>query len=89
MADNPTWGNRVFGASGPQHHALAINSAGAVVKTGGTVLRPYHLHEALRTYLDIKSTHPKFNLRSGDTTTFDFFGTGPGTGYPSISRLKL
>jgi hypothetical protein len=85
MEANPTWGNRVFGASGPKHQALKINTAsGAVDATAGFVMKPRHIHAALRKYLSIETTDPRFNLKVPANEMFDFFNVGSNTGYPTL-----
>jgi uncharacterized protein (DUF1501 family) len=82
MEANPAWGNRVFGASGPKHEALKINPAsGAVDPTAGLVIKPRHIHAALRKYLNIETTDPRFNLKVPANEMFDFFNPALNTGY--------
>lgn len=85
MEANPAWGNRVFGASGPKHEQLKIDPAtGAVDPVNGIVMRPRHIHAALRQYLGIQTTDPKFNLKVPASETFDIFNPNARTGYPSL-----
>jgi hypothetical protein len=85
MEANPAWGNRVFGASGPKHQALKINTAsGAVDPVAGLVIKPRHIHAALRKYLNIETTDPRFNLKVPATEMFDFFNPALNTGYPTL-----
>jgi len=85
MEANPAWGNRVFGASGPKHEQLKINtSTGAVDPVNGVVIKPRHIHEAVRKYLGFTSTDPKFNLKVPATENFDFFNPSLNTGYPNL-----
>ncbi len=85
MEANPTWGNRVFGASGPRHQQQRINVAsGAVDPTAGLVIKPRHIHAALRRYLNIETTDPRFNLKVPANEMFDFFNAGVSTGYPNL-----
>jgi len=85
MEANPAWGNRVFGASGPKHQALKINTAsGAVDSVAGLVIKPRHIHAALRKYLNIETTDPRFNLKVPATEMFDFFNPALNTGYPTL-----
>lgn len=84
MEANPAWGNRVFGASGPKHEQQMINVAtGAVDPAAGKVIRPRHIHAALRKYLGIETTDPKFNLKTLPDENFDFFNPAASTGYPN------
>lgn len=85
MEANPAWGNRVFGASGPKHEQLKINTAtGAVDPVNGVVIKPRHIHDAMRKYLGITTTDPKFNLKVPATENFDFFNPAAKTGYPNL-----
>lgn len=85
MEAAPAWGNRVFGASGPRHQQLRINTAtGAVDATNGVVIRPRHIHAALRNYLGINTTDPRFNLKVPAAEMFDFFNPAANTGYPTL-----
>jgi uncharacterized protein (DUF1501 family) len=85
MESAPAWGNRVFGASGPKHEQQKINPAtGAVDPVNGIVMRPRHIHAALRQYLGIQTTDPKFNLKVPAAETFDFFNPNNSTGYPNL-----
>jgi hypothetical protein len=74
----------VFGASGPKHEQQMINVAtGAVDPAAGKVIRPRHIHAALRKYLGIETTDPKFNLKTLPDENFDFFNPAASTGYPN------
>jgi hypothetical protein len=85
MEANPAWGNRVFGASGPKHEQLRINPAtGQVDPVNGIVMRPRHIHAALRQYLGIQTNDPKFNLKVPTAENFDFFNPANATGYPNL-----
>jgi uncharacterized protein (DUF1501 family) len=85
MEANPTWGNRVFGASGPKHEQQRINvTSGAVDPAAGIVIKPRHIHAALRRYLNIETTDPRFNLKVPANEMFDFFNAGVITGYPNL-----
>jgi uncharacterized protein (DUF1501 family) len=85
MEAAPAWGNRVFGASGPRHQQLKISTTtGAVDATNGVVIRPRHIHAALRTYLGINTTDPRFDLKVPASEMFDFFNPNANTGYPTL-----
>jgi uncharacterized protein (DUF1501 family) len=85
MEAAPTWGNRVFGASGPKHEQLKINPAtGAVDPTNGMIIKPRNIHDALRKYLGIQTTDPRFALKVPATENFDFFNPALNTGYPNL-----
>jgi uncharacterized protein (DUF1501 family) len=84
MEASPAWGNRVFGASGAKHEQQKINLAsGAVDPAAGLVIKPRHIHAALRRYLNIETTDPRFNLKVPAAEMFDFFNPGVSTGYPN------
>ncbi|GMV60065.1 MAG: hypothetical protein AMXMBFR72_31580 [Betaproteobacteria bacterium] len=85
MEAAPAWGNRVFGASGPRHQALRINTTtGAVDPTNGVLIRPRHIHAALRSYLGINTTDPRFDLKVPANEMFAFFDPNARTGYPTL-----
>lgn len=85
MEAAPAWGNRVFGASGPRHQQLRISTTtGAVDATNGVVIRPRHIHAALRSYLGINTTDPRFDLKVPASEMFAFFTPGASTGYPTL-----
>jgi uncharacterized protein (DUF1501 family) len=85
MEANPTWGNRVFGASGPRHQQLKINTAtGAVDPVNGKVIAPRHIHQAVRDYLGFNTTDPRFQLKVPADEKFDFFNPAAKTGYPNM-----
>jgi hypothetical protein len=85
MEAAPAWGNRVFGASGPRHEQLRINTAtGAVDPVNGVVIKPRHIHDAVRRYLGFTTADPKFNLKVPATENFDFFNPAAVTGYPNL-----
>jgi uncharacterized protein (DUF1501 family) len=85
MEAAPAWGNRVFGASGPRHEGLMINTAtGAVDAAAGKLIRPRHIHTALRKYLGSETTDARFNLKVPADEMFDFFNPAANTGYPNL-----
>jgi hypothetical protein len=85
MEANPVWGNRVIGASGPKHEQLKINtSTGAVDPVNGVVIKPRHIHDAVRKYLGFTTTDTKFNLKVPAAENFDFFNPAISTGYPNL-----
>jgi hypothetical protein len=85
MEANPSWGNRVFGASGPRHQQLMINTAtGAVDAVKGVVITPRHIHAALRNYLGIQTTDPRFDLKVPASEMFDFLNPNAKTGYLTL-----
>lgn len=83
MEANPTWGNRVLGASGPRHQALKINRLTGAVDASGISITPRHIHQALRTYLGINTTDPRFDLKVPTNQTIDIFNPAISTGYPN------
>jgi uncharacterized protein (DUF1501 family) len=85
MEANASWGNRVVGASGPKHESRKINpSTGAIDATAGVVVKPRHIHAALRKYLGIETTDPRFNLKVPAAEVFDLFNSALTTGYPGV-----
>ncbi len=84
MEANPAWGNRVFGASGPRHEQQRINVASGAVDPAGIVIKPRHIHAALRKYLNIETTDPRFNLKVPASEMFEFFNPSVSTGYPNL-----
>jgi hypothetical protein len=85
MEANAPWGNRVFGASGPKHEARRINpTTGAIDNTNGIVIRPRHIHAAMREYLGFETTDPRFNLKVPANEKFAFFNPAVNTGYPMV-----
>jgi hypothetical protein len=75
----------VFGASGPRHQALRINTAtGAVDPVNGKVIAPRHLHQAVRDYLGFNTTDSRFQLKIPADEKFDFFNPANHTGYPNM-----
>ncbi|MGZ8273375.1 MAG: DUF1501 domain-containing protein [Burkholderiaceae bacterium] len=85
MEASAAWGNRVIGASGPRHEQLKINTAtGAVDPAGGVVIKPRHIHDAVRKYLGFTTTDTKFNLKVPAVENFDFFNPAISTGYPNL-----
>jgi uncharacterized protein (DUF1501 family) len=84
MEENPAWGNSVMGASGPQHQSVRIDrNTGVIDPVNGLVMRPRHLHQAIRKYLGIQVTNPQFDLRVPANEEFNIFGPGINTGYPT------
>jgi uncharacterized protein (DUF1501 family) len=85
MEANAAWGNRVIGASGPKHEARKISpTTGAIDAAAGVVIRPRHIHAALRNYLGFETTDPRFNLKVPANEVFNFFSTSLNTGYPMV-----
>ena len=42
-----------------------------------------HVHDALRQYLGIQTTDPRFNLKVPANERIDFFNPSVSTGYPN------
>lgn len=85
MEANAPWGNRVFGISGPRHQAVRINPTTARPDdAAGFVIRPRHVHAALRKYLNIETTDPRFNLKVPANEMFDFFNPNIASGYVTM-----
>lgn len=85
MEANPTWGNRVFGASGPQHQPVRIKpQSGQVDEQGGKLIRARHVHTAIRSYLGLNPISTKYDLRIPADENFAFFDASASTGYPHL-----
>lgn len=84
MEANAPWGNRVFGLSGPKHEPRKIGPTTAKEDAAGFVIRPRHIHAALRRYLNIETTDPRFNLKVPANEMFDFFNPALSTGYATM-----
>ena len=85
MEANPTWGNRVLGASGPRHQQVKINPAtGAVDPINGITIKPRQIHLAMRKYLGITTTDPRFDLKVPANEVIDIFNPALETGYPNL-----
>jgi len=78
-------GNRVVGASGPKHEARKISpTSGAIDATAGVVIKPRHIHAALRKYLGIETMDPRFNLKVPSAETFDLFSNNAEHRLPGV-----
>ncbi len=84
MEANAPWGNRVFGLSGPRHQQLKISPTGGKEDAAGFVIKPRHVHAALRLYLGVETTDPRFDLKVPATEKFDFFNPAVNTGYVTM-----
>jgi len=84
MEANAPWGNRVFGMSGPRHQAVKISPTTGKEDAAGFVIRPRHVHAALRRYLNIETTDPRFDLKVPAGEMFDFFNPALSTGYATM-----
>ncbi len=85
MEANPTWGNRVVGATNAKHRSVKINpSTGAIDPVNGVVITPAHVLSALRTYLGAETTNTRFDLKVPANERFDFFNPALSTGYPYL-----
>lgn len=84
MEANAPWGNRVFGLSGPRHEQRKISPTTGQEDAAGFVIKPRHIHAALRTYLGINTTDPRFNLKVPANEMFDFFNPAVNTGYVTM-----
>ena len=65
MANNPSWGNRVVGASTDRHYAEKINFDTFKVDEEGTKIEPKHIMAAMRKYFLINTN--KFDLDINET----------------------
>lgn len=84
MEANAPWGNRVFGLSGPRHEQRKISPTTGKEDAAGFVIKPRHIHAALRTYLGINTTDPRFDLKVPAAEKFDFFNPALNTGYVTM-----
>lgn len=87
MEANAAWANRVFGASGPRHERQRINpTTGAVVADAaapGVTITPRHVHDAMRRYLGIETTDPRYDLKVPAAERIELFNPAASTGYPN------
>ena len=85
MAPNAPWGNRVFGASGPQHQQLKVDpKTGLVDATNGIVMQPRHIHAAFRKFLGIGAVDPRFELPVPANEQLELFNPAAQGKYYSI-----
>lgn len=84
MEANAPWGNRVFGLSGPRHEQRKISPTTGKEDAAGFVIKPRHIHAALRSYLGINTTDPRFDLKVPAAEKFDFFNPALNTGYVTM-----
>jgi len=85
MEANAPWGNRVFGLSGPKHESRRVSpTTGREDTTAGVVIKPRHIHAAMRQYLGINTTDPRFDLKVPSTEMFDIFNPALNTGYATM-----
>lgn len=47
-------------------------------------MRPRHIHAAMRKYLGINTSDPRFDLKVPAAENFDFFNPAAKTGYPNL-----
>lgn len=80
MEDAPAWGDRMVGATDEGHNALKIDASSLeVVQTGGVLLHPKHVHQALRTHLGIDSFASSQQLGFGALANIDMFNPNKWT----------
>jgi uncharacterized protein (DUF1501 family) len=84
MEANAPWGNRVFGVSGPKHEQRKVSPATGREDAAGFVIKPRHIHAALRRYLGVETADPRFNLKVPSAEQFDFFNPAVASGYPNL-----
>lgn len=72
--------NRVVGYTGAQNQAQRINLMGQPDPAAGFTLTPRHVHFALRKYLGINVTDPRFDLKVPTNQQIDIFNPAVSTG---------
>ena len=75
MANNPSWGNRVVGASTNKHYSEKINFNTFKVDPNGTKIEPKHVIASLRQYFGVSKD--KFDLDISDS--IDLFDANKST----------
>ena len=77
MANNPTWGNRVVGATDSAHRATKINFTDLQQNNaGGTSIEPKHVMTAMRSFLNVDTQPASIKFDLSATTVPDFFNPG-------------
>ena len=66
-------GNRIVGATGPMHSAVAINPKTGAVDPNGVMLNPAHVHRALQDYLGSGPTNTQLALGVPAAQRLDLF----------------
>lgn len=75
MEKNATYTNRVFGETDEGHNTLAINPQTLIQDNiNGVIIRPAHVHKALRRYLGIHDNSISSQFPFNNTEDFSFFG---------------
>ena len=76
MEKNQPWTNRAVGETDDLHFAQRINPATLVRDdSGGTLIHPSHIHDALRAYLGLANAPITQPFALANTEAFDFFST--------------
>ena len=78
-------GNRVVGASGLMHSAVAINAKTGAVDPNGVRITSGHIHQALQEFLGIGPTNPALGLGIPVAERLDLFNPNMKTGHPFLT----
>jgi len=73
MANNPTWGNRVVGATDSSHFAQKIDFNNLKQNTAGTSIEPKHVMTAMRGFLNVDTQPASLKFDLSTTNIPDFF----------------
>lgn len=75
MEKNAAFGNRVAGLTDEGHNALKLDTTTLKEdKVNGVLIRPAHVHKALRQYLGLENADITRNFAFSTTESFKFFG---------------
>jgi hypothetical protein len=75
MEQNVSYTNQMIGETDEGHNALAINPETLVPDDdNGVIIKPAHVHKALRNYLGLADNPITQNFVFNNTEDFDFFG---------------
>ncbi|HVE88289.1 MAG TPA: DUF1501 domain-containing protein [Burkholderiaceae bacterium] len=77
-------GNRTVGYSGPRHEARTINPKTGAPDPAGVMLRPHHVHDAVRDYLGINLPTPNAAMGVMPAEKLNLFNASMITGHPSL-----
>jgi hypothetical protein len=74
MQKHAPWANRMVGITDAGHRALKINPSTLQIDNKGILLKPAHVHKALRRYLALESAAITQPFAFGDTEEVRLFG---------------